>query len=56
MKANEAVEDLRWVVTEDRKDRRVMHAAAWAIQKITGKTPVVGLPKPRPGDWIIKER
>jgi HEAT repeat protein len=56
MKANESVEDLRWVITEYRMDRRVMHAAAWAIQKITGRTPAVTLPKPRHGDWIIKER
>ncbi len=55
MKDDESVEDLRWVLTEDRPDRRVMHAAAWAIQEIAGKTPTVGLPKPRHGDWIIKD-
>ena len=55
MKADEAVEDLRWVITEDRMDRRVMHAAAWAIQKVTGRTPAATMPKPYHGDWIIKD-
>lgn len=54
LKATEALDDLRWLLYENRKDRRLMFAAAWAIQEITGKTPVVGLPKPYPGDWIIK--
>ena len=55
LKADVAIEDLRWLLTEDRPDRRVMFAAAWAIQEITGRTPHVALPKPRPGDWIIKD-
>ncbi|MDY7009965.1 MAG: HEAT repeat domain-containing protein [Planctomycetota bacterium] len=55
LKADEAVDNLRWILTEDRPDMRVMQAAAWAIQEITGKTPHVGLPQPRPGDWIIKD-
>ncbi len=55
LKADVAIEDLRWLLTEDRRDWRLMRAAAWAIQEITGKTPHVGIPKPRPGDWIIKD-
>ena len=55
LKADVAVDDLRWLLTEDRYDKRLMWAAAWAIQEITGKTPNVGLPKPNQGDWIIKD-
>ncbi len=55
LKADVALDDLRWLLTEDRLDLRVMQAAAWAIQEITGSTPPVGLPKPRSGDWIIKD-
>ncbi len=55
LKANVALENLRWLLTEDRLERRIMHAAAWAIQEITGRTPHVGLPKPHQGDWIIKD-
>ncbi len=55
LKADVALDDLRWLLTEDRIDMRMMQAAAWAIQEITGSTPPVGLPKPRPGDWIIKD-
>ena len=53
LKATEALNDLRWLL-EDGYDKRLMIAAAWAIQQITGKTPSIGQPRPYPGDWIIK--
>ena len=53
LKAAEALDDLHWLL-EERYDKRLMIAAAWAIQQITGKTPPIGQPRPYPGDWIIK--
>ena len=55
LKANGALDDLKWMLAEERIDLRVMQASAWAIQEITGQMPPVGLPQPRSGDWIIKD-
>jgi len=50
-----AVPALEKILQQDRPTRPVMHAAAWAIQQITGATPPIGAPRANPGrSWIIR--
>jgi len=53
LKAAAAIGALRKILHEDRQGWFQMRTAAWAIQTITGKTPVIPDPKVRQGDWII---
>lgn len=54
LKLQPATPALEGIVKTERPGRRVMRAAAWAIQEITGKTPGIPDPRLRQGDWIIK--
>jgi len=54
MKLREALPALREIRTEERRNRTMIHVAAWATQEITGRTPPLPDPKPRPGAWIIR--
>lgn len=55
LKIKTAVPSLREMLTGERPGRRSMHAAAWALQEITGKTPRIPQPRIRQGDWILKK-
>ncbi|MDY6913323.1 MAG: HEAT repeat domain-containing protein [Planctomycetota bacterium] len=49
----EAVDALKIILYKDRECPELMHAAAWAIQTITGKTPTIPERKIKQGQWII---
>jgi len=56
LRVDAAAANLRRVLDEDRQDARVMRAAAWALQQITGRTPKIPQPKPRQSDmWIVRQ-
>ena len=56
LKVKKALPPLRIILNEDRPERRLMHAAAWAIQEISGKTPRIPDPKVRQNNtWILKK-
>jgi len=44
---------LEKILNQDRPCRQVMHAAAWAIEQITGTAPSIPAPRVRQGLWII---
>ncbi|HUS48434.1 MAG TPA: HEAT repeat domain-containing protein [Phycisphaerae bacterium] len=52
LKMNSAVGDLQKVLSE-RDGRQLIHAAAWAVQELTGTTPDLPEPKRNQGEWII---
>ncbi len=55
LKLQPATPALEGIVKTERPGRRLMRAAAWAIQEITGKTPELPNPRLRQGDWVIKK-
>ena len=55
MKIKAALPTLRKMLNEERRGPRMMHAAAWAIQEITGQTPKIPQPRLRQGDWILRK-
>ncbi|MFP4054177.1 MAG: HEAT repeat domain-containing protein [Phycisphaerae bacterium] len=55
MKATETTDALWQVLRKDRPSKAVIHAAGWAIQEITAKTPVLPEPVARQGQWIVRK-
>ena len=53
LKLDAAMKDLNRILYEERAGLVMMRAAAWAIQRITGKTPAVPDPKVKQGEWIV---
>ncbi|HUU58364.1 MAG TPA: HEAT repeat domain-containing protein [Phycisphaerae bacterium] len=53
LKMESALDDLNRILYQERDGRQMMHAAAWAIQYITGKTPEIPDPTVKQGEWII---
>jgi len=54
MRINSAVPALQKILNEERPGWKMMRAAAWAIQTLTGETPSIPNPKTNQGrDWII---
>ncbi|MCK5557369.1 MAG: hypothetical protein KAJ01_03260, partial [Candidatus Hydrogenedentes bacterium] len=55
MKIQPALVHLRYLLTDRRQSLTVMRAAGWAIQEITGQTPLIPQPRIRQGNWIIQK-
>jgi len=55
MKVQGALPALRKVLAEERPGRRLMHAAAWAIQEISGQSPRIPQPRLKQGNWVINK-
>ena len=54
MKSRKTLPQLSELLTDLRHSRTMIHAAAWAIQEITGKTPPLTDPRRHPGNWSIR--
>ncbi len=56
LKSEVSLDALKQLLNRHRPEKRVMHAAAWAIQEITGTTPTIPNPITRQnGQWIVKK-
>ncbi len=53
LKLAAATPALEGIVKTERPGRRLMHAAAWANQEITGTAPEIPNPRLNQGDWVI---
>ena len=42
------------MLTTERSSKLLIHAAAWALQELTGQTPALPEPKANQDDWIIR--
>jgi len=57
LKLRSALPALRAILSDDQRPcRAIIHAAAWAIQELTGRTPLLPDPKQRQGqNWIVRQ-